>query len=74
MLPPVFAAAPVSLLLVYRLVRTIFVHKGLLHNKHMDGVSSGKHCIKAPRKDVDTSEQSSGEDVAVLILAARSNQ
>ncbi|PNY29082.1 Uncharacterized protein TCAP_01017, partial [Tolypocladium capitatum] len=73
LLSPIYAAAPVSLLIAYRFIRAILMHKGIIHNSQMDGVLMGKFSVQVPSKDGAPPKQASEQDLAVIILAARSN-
>lgn len=73
-LPARYALLPVVCLLLHRLVRTALMAGGVLPNRQMDGVVMGKFTAQIPAADGSLPTEPADQDVAVILLAARSNQ
>lgn len=74
LLPRRYALAPAVGLLTFRLLRTGLMCLGLVSNPHMDEVFPGKFTGLIPGRDGSPPKQGSDQEVAVIILASRSNQ
>lgn len=74
LLPRRYALAPAVGLLTFRLLRTSLMCLGLVPNPHMDEVFPGKFTGLIPGRDGSPPKQGSDQEVAVIILASRSNQ
>ena len=74
LLPQLYAVTPVIFLVSFRSLHAILMHYGVLKNSMMDGVLAGKFSALVPGRNGEPPSQASGQSVAVLILAARSNQ
>jgi len=74
LLPRRYALAPAVSLLAFRLLRTGLMCLGLVPNPHMDEVFLGKFTSLIPSRDGSPPKHGSDQEVAVMILATRSNQ
>ncbi|KAK0725570.1 hypothetical protein B0H67DRAFT_570882 [Lasiosphaeris hirsuta] len=72
-LPARYALLPVVALLSHRILRTLLMQFGLIHNAQMDGVYPGKFTAQIPGRNGEPPHRSSGQDITIMILAARSN-
>jgi len=73
-LPPRYALLPVAAYLSHRLLYTILACLGLARYAQMDHVLPGKYTAQIPGRDGTPAQSPSEHDIAILILAARSNQ
>ncbi|GAB1317880.1 Monooxygenase [Madurella fahalii] len=73
LLPARYALLPALYLLLHRAVRAIMMAGGVIPNTQMDGVIMGKYTAQIPRKDGSLPTQPAEEEIAVILLAARSN-
>jgi hypothetical protein len=74
LLPRRYALVPAVSLLAFRLLRAGLMCLGLVPNPHMDKVFLGKFTSLIPGRDGSPPKRGSDQEVAVMILATRSNQ
>lgn len=72
--PVSYALLPSVLMLSYRFAKTIFATFGLVKNSQMDGVIAGKFSALLPDRNGAFSGKAADQDVALILLAGRSNQ
>ncbi|KAL2256726.1 hypothetical protein VTK26DRAFT_1222 [Humicola hyalothermophila] len=72
-LPPRHALLPVTFLLLYRGLRSVLMAQGVLPNSQMDGVVMGKFTAQIPGPDGSPPTAPADQDVAAILLGARSN-
>ncbi|KAK5992142.1 putative monooxygenase [Cladobotryum mycophilum] len=70
---PLYAVAPVLLLLSYRGAKTLLVTLGIMRNTQMDDVLMGKHSVQVPDRDGNAPTKPSQENISIIMLGARSN-
>jgi hypothetical protein len=70
---PSCALAPALLLLSYRLLRTLLMCVGLIHDPYIEGVIASKTVGVYPSTSNSDKKPSDGE-ICVILLPARSNQ
>ncbi|KAJ5554678.1 hypothetical protein N7513_004637 [Penicillium frequentans] len=71
--PSSYAVLPPILMLFYLFSKTILATLGLIKNPGMDGVIAGKFSALLPNRNGVFSGKAADQDVALIILAARSN-
>lgn len=74
LLPARYALLPALYLLLHRTVRAVMMASGVIPNTQMDGVVMGKYTAQIPDKDGTLPTRPSEQGIAVIMLAARSNQ
>ncbi|PTB41113.1 hypothetical protein M441DRAFT_58548 [Trichoderma asperellum CBS 433.97] len=70
---PTFAVAPAALVLLYRLSRTMLQSFGVLRNPLMDEILMGKFSVQIGDEHGNAPTDSAQQQVAVIMLGARSN-
>jgi len=72
--PPLYAVIIPALVLLLRFNKTVFMSLKLIRNEQMDGVIPGKFSAQLPNRHGVFSSNVADQEVALIILAARSNQ
>jgi hypothetical protein len=73
-IPVSYAVLPPILILSYLFAKTGLMTLGLIKNPGMDGVVMGKFTALLPDRNGVFSGKAADQDVALILLAARSNQ
>jgi hypothetical protein len=73
-IPVSYAVLPPILILSYLLAKTGLMTLGIIKNPGMDGVVMGKFTALLPDRNGVFSGKAADQDVALILLAARSNQ